>query len=76
MNESDIIRYILNEDQDSLQKRNMCTGARYYVGEHDTLLKQYNTTVLEETEESESGEEREVKRRFSNPNRSIIKMFD
>ena len=70
MNESDIIRYILNEDQDSLQKRNMCTGARYYVGEHDTLLKQYNTTVLEETEESESGEERAVKRRFSNPNRS------
>lgn len=70
MNESDVIQYILNDDRESLQKKNMNAGARYYVGEHDSLQKQYNAATLEETKEDENGQERPVKRQFVNPNRS------
>lgn len=69
MNESDIIRYILEEDGNSEQKKNMAAGARYYVSEHDTLAKQYDSAVVEETDETD-GTEKTVRRNFQNPNRS------
>ena len=67
MNESDIIRYILEEDGNSEQKKNMAAGARYYVSEHDTLAKQYDSAVVEETDETD-GTEKTVRRNFQNPN--------
>lgn len=68
-NESDIIKYILEEDCTSLQKRHMAEGERYYCAEHDTLKKQYNVATVEETDDT-GGEEQTVKRSFKNPNRS------
>ena len=37
MNESDIIKYILNNDISSPQKKKMQEGERYYIGEQDIL---------------------------------------
>lgn len=69
MSESDMIRYILEEDSTSIQKGNMSAGARYYVAEHDTLNRQYNSAIIEETDETD-GTEKTVRRQFKNPNRS------
>ena len=68
-NESDIIRYILEDDLTSPQKKNMADGERYYAAEHDVLQKNFNQGVVEETAEEENGEE-SVRKPFSNPNRS------
>ena len=68
-NESDIIRYILEDDLNSPQKKNMADGERYYAAEQDVLQKNFNQGMVEETAEEESGEE-SVQKPFSNPNRS------
>ncbi len=39
MNESEIIKYILNEDIGSPQKKAMNDGVRYYNGQHDVFRK-------------------------------------
>ncbi|MCI1999567.1 MAG: phage portal protein [Clostridia bacterium] len=70
MNESDIIKYILTEDSISLQKKHMSEGERYYVGEHDTLQKDYRTSRISETQADADGSETETVKTFSNPNRS------
>lgn len=69
MNESDIIRYILEEDSQSPQKIAMIKGENYYNAKHDSILKDYNKTEVSETEFID-GEEREVRKIFKNPNRS------
>ena len=68
-NESDIIRYILEDDLNSPQKKNMADGERYYAAEQDVLQRNFNQGMVEETAEEESGEE-SVRKPFSNPNRS------
>lgn len=67
--ESDIIKYILNDDILSPQKKAMEKGENYYNAQHDSLLKEYNSAEISETE-TEDGYEKEIKRKFVNPNRS------
>ena len=56
MSESELIKYILNEDAVSAKKKRMFEGARYYATEHDSLNKAYDESVIEEVEEVD-GEE-------------------
>ena len=69
INESDIIKYILDEDINGLQKKAMYEGERYYNADHDSLKKDYRVTEVSETEETD-GYEKESLREFKNPNRS------
>ena len=69
INESDIIKYILDEDINGLQKKAMYEGERYYNADHDSLKKDYRVTEVSETEETD-GYEKETLRQFKNPNRS------
>lgn len=69
MNESDIIKYILEEDINSKAKAAMFEGERYYNCDHDSLKKDYRKEDISETEEID-GCEKENLKSFSNPNRS------
>ena len=69
LNESDIVKYILQEDIGSPQKIAMYQGERYYNAEHDSLQKEYNKAEILESDTID-GYEKEVKRTFKNPNRS------
>ena len=69
INESEIIKYILNEDINSLSKREMQKGRQYYNSQHDVLEKNFNERYIEETETTD-GYEKEKRRVFKNPNRS------
>ena len=51
LNESDILKYIINDDIDSVQKKNMQKGERYYNGEHDVLQKDFRISKILETDE-------------------------
>ncbi len=53
LNESDILKYIINDDIDSQQKKNMQKGERYYNGEHDVLQKDFTSSKLLEAEKKE-----------------------
>ena len=53
LNESDILKYIINDDIDSVQKKNMQKGERYYNGEHDVLQKDFTSSKLLEAEKKE-----------------------
>ena len=72
--ESEIIKYILNEDINSLSKREMEKGRQYYNSQHDVLEKNFNERYIEETEtettETTDGYEKEKRKVFKNPNRS------
>jgi SPP1 family phage portal protein len=70
MNESDIIKYIVNQDINSPQKRKMAEGERYYCGEHDILKKDFTSAKVSENYEDAEGAERERVESFRNPNRS------
>ena len=39
LNESEILKYVIKEDLDSLSKRKMEEGEKYYAYEHDILKK-------------------------------------
>ena len=69
MRESDIIRYILEEDGVSPEKLAMNEGERYYMADHDSIKKDYRKGEVSETEDRD-GYEKEVIRSFNNPNRS------
>lgn len=69
LNESEIIKYILNEDMESVQKKAMYDGVRYYNGQHDVLDKDFRSQMIEETE-AENGEDVIRQKPFKNPNRS------
>lgn len=69
LNESDIIRYIIQDDTASRQKQKMQEGERYYVGEHDIHKKDFTKAYLSESEEID-GRERDLLKEFRNPNRS------
>ena len=67
LNESDILKYIINDDIDSVQKKNMQKGERYYNGEHDVLQKDFRISKILETDEQT---EKEICKPFQNVNRS------
>ena len=66
LNDSHILKEILQEDRSSEKKRRMAEGERYYRGEHDSLQKDFRRSPISETKEN--GEEE--MRMFFNPNRS------
>lgn len=66
-NESDILKYIIHDDIESEQKKNMQKGERYYNGEHDILQKDFRISKLLETDEET---EKEICKPFQNVNRS------
>ena len=68
LNDSHILKEILQEDRSSERKRRMAEGERYYRGEHDSLQKDFRRSPISETKEN--GEEE--LRMFFNPNRSNI----
>ena len=69
LNESDILKYIINDDIDSQQKKNMQKGERYYNGEHDVLQKDFTSSKLLEAEKKE-GVVQQKFTTFRNINRS------
>lgn len=55
LNDSHILKEILQEDRSSEKKRRMAEGERYYRGEHDSLQKDFRRSPISETKEN--GEE-------------------
>ena len=66
LNDSQILKEILQEDSGSEKKKRMEEGERYYRGEHDILGKDFRRSPVSETEKD--GEE--SMQMFFNPNRS------
>ena len=66
LNDSHILKEILQEDRSSERKRRMAEGERYYRGEHDSLQRDFRRSPISETKDN--GEEE--LRMFFNPNRS------
>lgn len=73
LNESEIIKTIINEDLNDERKEKMAEGERYYAYEHDILKKDFRTKRISETVVDEDGNEKERVGAFSNPNRSNAK---
>ena len=70
LNESEILKTIINEDIGDKRKTKMAEGERYYAYEHDILNRDFSMKKISETVTGDDGEEREQIRTFSNPNRS------
>lgn len=70
INNSEIIKSLIQEDVSSPQKQFMAVGERYYVGEHDILNQDFTSVWLSETSVDAAGKEIEEKKWFQNPNRS------
>ena len=66
LNDSQILKEILQEDSGSEKKKRMEEGERYYRGEHDFLGKDFRRSPVSET--GKDGEE--SMQMFFNPNRS------
>lgn len=64
INNSDIIKDLINDDVTSSLKKNMMLGEKYYQGEHDILEKDFTKEVLFSTDDLGN----EKKEFFSNPN--------
>ena len=58
LNNSSIIKTLIDEDVLSRKKEKMAEGERYYVGEHDILNKDFRNSYLSSTVESPEGTER------------------
>lgn len=69
MNNSDMIKELIQEDIYSELKKRMAEGERYYAGEHDVHQKDFCKTYISETSSVE-GKEVESRKIFRNPNRS------
>lgn len=67
LNNSTIIRDLINDDVSSQAKQVMEKGEKYYVGEHDIYEKDFQKTYISETSEVDNTETIEV---FKNRNRS------
>ena len=52
LNDSHILKEILQEDRSSEKKRRMAEGERYYRGEHDSLQKDFRRSPISETKEN------------------------
>ena len=68
LNDSQILKDILQEDSGSEKKKRMEEGERYFRGEHDILQKDFRRSPVSET--GQDGEER--LQMFFNPNRSNL----
>ena len=66
LNDSQILKEILQEDRNSDKKRKMEEGERYYCGEHDILQKDFRRSPVSET----GTDGKESIQMFFNPNRS------
>ena len=66
LNDSQILKEILQADRSSEKKKRMEEGERYYCGEHDILQKDFRRSPVSET--GKNGEE--SMQMFFNPNRS------
>lgn len=66
LNDSHILKEIIQEDKNSDKKKKMEEGERYYRGEHDILQKDFRRSPVSET--GRDGEE--TMGMFFNPNRS------
>jgi phage portal protein, SPP1 family len=69
LNNSTIVKDLINDDIFSDLKKQMETGEKYYVGEHDIYKKDFCKTYISETSEVD-GSEVETRKIFRNPNRS------
>jgi phage portal protein, SPP1 family len=69
LNNSAIVRDLINDDVSSDLKKIMETGEKYYVGEHDIRNKDFRKTNISETA-TVDGIETETRELFNNPNRS------
>ncbi len=67
INESDILKYIIKDDEQSEKKKKMAEGERYYAYEHDVLKKDFRQSNISESLEDGNGEKIS---KFINPNRS------
>lgn len=73
LNESSIIRYIIENDLNSEIKRKMSEGQRYYCGKHDIFQKDFRVSRITEEKNNEIFSNSENSERivnFNNPNRS------
>ncbi|MCJ7856448.1 phage portal protein [Lachnospiraceae bacterium NSJ-143] len=68
LDENDILKYIIKEDENSDRKRKMADGERYYAYEHDILKKDFRQSNISENGDNGDGQEKIT--RFVNPNRS------
>ena len=66
LNDSQILKEILQEDRNSDKKRKMAEGERYYCGMHDILQKDFRRSPVSET----GTDGKESIQMFFNPNRS------
>ena len=66
LNDSQILKEILREDENSDKKRKMAEGERYYCGMHDILQKDFRRSPVSET----GIDGKESLQMFFNPNRS------
>ena len=66
LNDSQILKEILREDENSDKKRKMAEGERYYCGMHDILQKDFRRSPVSET----GTDGKESLQMFFNPNRS------
>lgn len=66
LNDSHVLKEIIQEDRNSDRKKRMEEGERYYRGEHDILQKDFRRSPVSET--GKNGEE--SIQMFFNPNRS------
>ena len=66
LNDSHILKEIIQEDKNSDKKKRMEEGERYYQGKHDILQKDFRRSPVSET--GRDGEE--TMQMFFNPNRS------
>lgn len=67
--DSEILRQLIREDAESIQKKRMQEGKRYYAAEQDILQHNFAAGMVAETEEDSDAAEEKI-RPFRNPNRS------
>lgn len=75
LNESDILKYIINHDINSTQKKNMQLGERYYNGEHDVLQKDFTSSRILENDEITGEQHYKLFRNINRSNHKNINAF-
>ncbi len=69
-NESELLKMLIAEDENSKRKKEMIEGEKYYCCEHNVLQKNFSVRHFSETYRNAEGEEQERIKLLSNPNRS------
>ncbi|HIT73174.1 MAG TPA: phage portal protein [Candidatus Fimicola cottocaccae] len=70
LNDGEILREIINDDENSVYKHKMYEGEKYYRCEQDILNHNFNEHPFSETRINDEGFENEGIVNFKNPNRS------